>query len=84
MKNQVKMMSEREQEESAGLRTYEEAVRRELRVLMAEKNLAQKTVVHALERAGIRETTKGLSAKLNAGTFSAAYYLAIKDAIKML
>lgn len=77
-------MPRQKEEESPGLTPYEESVRRELRVLIAEKNLAQKTIAHALGQAGIRETAKGLSAKLNAGTFSAAYYLAIKDVIKAL
>lgn len=77
-------MQQRKEEESPGLALYEEVLRRELRVLIAEKNLAQKTVAHALGKVGVRETAKGLSAKLNAGTFSAAYYLAIKDVIKAL
>lgn len=63
------------------LAEYEEKVRTEIRVLLAQKNLSQKTVAYALETAGIRESSKGLSAKLNSGTFSAAYYLAIKDVI---
>lgn len=63
------------------LAEYEEKIRTEIRVLLVQKNLSQKTVAYALETAGIRESPKGLSAKLNSGTFSAAYYLAIKDVI---
>jgi len=44
----------------------------------------QKTVAYALEKRGINETAKGLSAKLATGKFSAAYYLAIKDVIQSL
>lgn len=66
------------------LAEYEEKVRTEIRVLLAQKNLSQKTVAYALETAGIRESSKGLSAKLNSGTFSAAYYLALKDVIDRL
>lgn len=66
------------------LTEYEERVKTEIRVLLAQKNLSQKTVAYALESAGIRETSKGLSAKLNSGTFSAAYYLALKDVIGSL
>lgn len=68
----------------AGLLRYEKAASRELRVLMASKNLPQKVVAAKLEELGICETAKGLSAKLNAGTFTAAYYLAIKKAIDEL
>lgn len=71
-------------EEGRGLARYEEEVRRELRVLIAEKDLLQKEVAAGLEKLGIPETTKGLSAKLRAGTYSAAYYLALKEAIKRL
>jgi hypothetical protein len=77
-------MTESYKEGSPGLARYEEAVSRELRVLLAGKNVSQKTVAHALGSMGIRETPKGLSAKLNAGTFSAAYYLALKDVINAL
>jgi hypothetical protein len=37
-----------------------------------------------LEKRGIRESEKGLSAKIAAGTFSAAYYLAISEVIDSL
>lgn len=77
-------MTESYKEGSPGLARYEEAVSRELRVLLAEKNVSQKTVAHALGRMGIRETPKGLSAKLSAGTFSAAYYIAFKELLKTL
>lgn len=77
-------MRESKQAVSPGLQAYEQRVSQELRVLMAQKNLAQKAVARALERMGINETAKGLSAKLAAGTFSAAYYLAVKDVIKSL
>ena len=66
------------------LAEYEEKIRTEIRVLLAQKNLSQKTVAYALETAGIRESSKGLSAKLNRGAFSAAYYLALKDVIGSL
>jgi len=72
------------QRKSAELLRYEKAVSRELRVLMASKKLPLKVVAGELEKMGIRETDKGLSAKLKKGTFSAAYYLAIKDAIDAL
>lgn len=69
---------------SPGLQDYEQLASQELRVLMAQKNLAQKAVARALEGVGINETAKGLSAKLAAGTFSAAYYLAVREVIKSL
>lgn len=69
---------------SPGLQEYEELVSRELRILMADKNLSQKAVARALEKMGIFETAKGLSAKLSAGTFSAAYYVAVLEAIESL
>jgi predicted XRE-type DNA-binding protein len=66
------------------LAEYEERVKTEIRVLLAQKNLSQKTVAYALERAGIKESSKGLSAKLSSGKFSAAHYLALKDVIGSL
>ncbi|MGG5150968.1 DUF6471 domain-containing protein [Alcaligenes aquatilis] len=69
---------------SPGLQDYEQLASQELRVLMAQKNLAQKAVARALAGVGINETAKGLSAKLTAGTFSAAYYLAVREVIKSL
>lgn len=69
---------------SPGLREYEALVSRELRILMADKNLSQKAVARALEKMGISETAKGLSAKLAAGTFSAAYYVAVLEVIESL
>jgi|GEM_PF-4327331 len=69
---------------SPGLRKYEALVSQNLRVRMAEKNLSQKAVARALEKLGINETAKGLSAKMAAGTFSAAYYLAVIEVIESL
>lgn len=74
----------RAKEKSHALHGYEEKVRRELRVLIAQKNLRLKAISFALEARGIRESEKGLSAKLAAGTFSAAYYIAIKEVIEEL
>ena len=66
------------------LKKYEARVSTELRVLLATKNVTQKQVARALENAGIKETPKGLSAKIKAGTCSAAYYLAIKDIVESI
>ena len=68
-------------EESPLLRDYEEKIKTEMRVILAEKRLSQKEVARALEKAGIKESPKGLSSKMNAGTCSAAYYLAFKDIV---
>lgn len=66
------------------LQTYEKQIQKEIRVLIAEKGLSQKKVAYAMEKAGIKETPKGLSAKIGTGTFSAAYYLALKAVINSL
>ena len=71
-------------EESSLLRAYEERIKTEMRVLLAAKNLSQKEVARALEMAGIKESPKGLSSKMNAGTCSAAYFLAFKDVLNSL
>lgn len=71
-------------DESPLLRDYEEKIKTEMRVLLATKNLSQKEVARALENAGIKESAKGLSSKMNAGTCSAAYYLAFKDVLSKL
>jgi hypothetical protein len=63
------------------LKSYEERISTEMRVLLAAKNLSQKEVAFALEKAGIKESAKGLSSKINAGTCSAAYFLAFKDIV---
>lgn len=76
--------SNRAKPKSEGLKTYEDMVAKELRVLIAEKRLRLKAISRELERSGIRESEKGLSGKLAAGTFSAAYYLAIKEVIAKL
>jgi hypothetical protein len=68
-------------EESPLLKAYEEKIKMEMRVMLAAKNLSQKEVAWALERAGIKESAKGLSSKMNAGTCSAAYFLAFKDVV---
>lgn len=68
-------------DESPLLRVYEEKIKTEMGVLLAAKRLSQKEVARALEKAGIKESAKGLSSKINAGTCSAAYYLAFKDII---
>lgn len=70
--------------ESPLLRGYEEKVRTQMRVLLAEKNISQKEAARALEKAGVKETPKGLSSKLNAGTCSAAYYLAFIDTVNSM
>ena len=67
-----------------GLKAYEDMVAKELRMLIAEKRLRLKVIRNELERLGIRESEKGLSGKLAAGTFSAAYYVAIKEVIAKL
>ena len=69
---------------SNGLKPYEDQVARELRVLIAEKGLRLKAISNALEDLDIRESEKGLSAKIAAGTFSAAYFAAIKKVISAL
>lgn len=69
---------------SDGLRVYEKKVATVLRLLIAQKNLRLKVISAELERRGIRESEKGLSAKIAAGTFSAAYYVAIKEVIDSL
>lgn len=71
-------------EASPLLKAYEERIKKEMRVILAEKDVSQKQVAYALETAGIKESPKGLSAKLNSGTFSAAYYLALKDVLAAL
>lgn len=71
-------------DESPLLRAYEEKIKTEMGVLLAGKRLSQKEVARALEKAGIKESAKGLSSKINAGTCSAAYYLAFKDIINTM
>lgn len=71
-------------EESSLLRVYEEKIKAEMRILLAAKNLSQKQVARALEMAGVKESPKGLSSKMNAGTCSAAYFLAFKDVVNSL
>lgn len=67
-----------------GLIPFEQKVARELRELIAGKDLPLKSVVHQLEALGVRESEKGLSAKLRAGTFTAAFYIAVKEAVAKL
>jgi hypothetical protein len=69
---------------SVGLRVYEKKASYQLRMLIAQKNLRLKVVSAALEKRGIRESEKGLSAKIAQGTFSAAYFLAIREVIDSL
>ena len=69
---------------SAGLEKYEREVAGFLRVLIAEKNLRLKTISDELVERGIRESEKGLSAKLSKGTFSAAYLFAVQEVIEGL
>ncbi|WP_288108597.1 DUF6471 domain-containing protein [Limnobacter sp.] len=69
---------------SDGLKAFEERVAEEIRMLIAKKIIRLKVISHGLEQLGIRESEKGLSAKLKAGTFSAAYYVAIKQVIENL
>lgn len=75
-------MSAFDDDPAPGLAPYRQALVRELRVRIVEKNLRQKQIAAALEEAGIPETAKGLSAKLREGRFSAAFYLAVKEVIK--
>lgn len=67
-----------------GLAPFERLVSKRLRIRLAELNLPQKTIAAELEKLGIPETAKGLSAKIKAGTFSAAYYEAVQEVITTL
>lgn len=69
---------------SSGLRAYEKKASYLLRVLIAKKNLRLKVISAELGKRGIRESEKGLSAKIAKGTFSAAYFLAIREVIDSL
>jgi hypothetical protein len=66
---------------SAGLKKYERKVARTLWKMIMAKDLRLKIVSAELEKLGIRESEKGLSAKLAKGTFSAAYFFALKEVI---
>ncbi len=75
-------MARRRKEESPGLTKYENAASKELRINLAEHNIPNKLVAAGLETKGIKETEKGLSAKMVAGTFSLAYYLAVREVLQ--
>lgn len=70
--------------DTAVLKPFEEQIKTEIRVLIATKDVNLKKVAYAMTKAGIEESAKGLSAKLKAGTFSAAYYLALKETISKM
>lgn len=65
-----------------GLEEYRTRASNELRALLRQKRWPQKTLAIVLTERGIPETDRGLSAKLRRGTFSAAYYLAVKEIIE--
>lgn len=69
---------------SAGLKKYERKVARTLWKMIIAKDLRLKIISDELVKLGIRESEKGLSAKLAKGTFSAAYYFAVKEVIDRL